>query len=869
MTVKPPKWPDRFLEWYCNPSLLEEIQGDAYELYMEQYNRDGKRRADLNYAWNVIRFFRWSNIKRSNDQWQQSRTPWNLNFKIAVRNANRNKFIYATKTIGLAISISFALLILAYVLNEYTYDQFHVNHDRLYRVTSKVNFTDRITHYAVTPLPIGKELTDHIPEIENYFRFMYEEKSIYRIDKAVYHDEITLAVDSAFLRILTFKFIAGDQSALDEPNSIVLTQSHAQKFFGAEPALGKMITFGQDALLTVTGVIEDVPPNSHLQFDVLISWDTFQRNDDWGNLNAYNYVLLRPDATINQVKAKTPVVLKNFHDLVAREYDATFEPIFEKITSIHFSESLDEDIAVKKSKSNLLVLSIVVVLFLVTGLVNYLNLSLAELTVNMKRIGVLRIFGGITHGYSKLVLTETLFTLLLVIVLTFVFCIAGLNAAGNHFGLQINPTVFQTPLFIIVASGFLVSITLSAQVNAYFMSKVNHLIDLLKGKTVSKGTGISFRKFSVSLQLAFSIILIALVFVVMDQFNYMKNTNKGFNDRNLLVVKLRAEDPSLTSVFLDRLRAMSGVTAADGSSYFPGIIETKYVFQVETDKGMQETLIPMINCGYEYLEALDVTFASGRGFSKDHPEDLYGGFIVNEAAAKTFGWTDAIGKKIIGPVGGQGEFDREGAVIGVAKDFNFATLHSKIEPLVIFLTNRSWGSPFIYIKTDPMRSAQLLPAVKKEFTALWPELPFEWEYLDSKYASLYKKDHDVKDIFQASLIISILISCLSIFSMSALLTTLRYKELGIRKVVGASPVQLFLLQSRAFAEFLIISVLLSVPVIWWLSDQWLMTFAYHITMSAAYFIIPAVLALTIIIAISAYHFIKGALVNPADIIKYE
>jgi putative ABC transport system permease protein len=401
------------------------------------------------------------------------------------------------------------------------------------------------------------------------------------------------------------------------------------------------------------------------------------------------------------------------------------------------------------------------------------------------------------------------------------------------------------------------------------MSKITRLIDLLKGKTASKATGISFRKFSVSLQLAFSIILIALVFVVMDQFNYMKYTNKGFNDRNLLVVKLRSDDPSLTSVFLDRLHGMTGVLAADGSSYFPGIIETKYVFQIETDKGMQETLIPMIHCGYEYLEALDVTFASGRGFSKAHPEDLHGGFIVNETAAKAFGWTDPIGKKIIGPVGGQGDFDREGTIIGVARDFNFATLHSKIEPLVIFLTNRSWGNPFIYVKTDPLRSAQLIPAIKKEFVTLWPGIPFEWEYLDSKYASLYKKDHDVKNIFEASLIISIIISCLSIFSMSALLTTLRYKELGIRKVVGASPAQLFLLQSRAFAEFLIISVLLAAPVIWWLSEQWLMTFAYHIPMSVSYFIIPALLAFTTIIVISAYHFIKGSFVNPSDILKYE
>lgn len=866
MTVKPPRWADRFLEWYCNPQLLEEIQGDAYELYAQRCKTESKFRADLKYVWDIIRFFRWTNIRRANHK-NLGKSSWRLSFKISSRMAWKHKFIFATKTIGLSFSLSFSLLIFAYVLNEYSYDEFHVNADRIFRVTSKVNFTDKITHYAVTPLPIGKELNDHITGIDNYFRFMFEENAIYSVKDEVFHNERTLAADSAFLKILTFNFLEGNEDALNEPNTIVVTQSLAKKFFGDQPPIGQVITYRRNMPLTVSAVIGDLPVNSHLQFDALISWNTFDREDDWGNLNAYTYVLLKQDISINDIKSKTSLALKHFHDLVAREYNATFEPVFERITDIHFSPLLDEDIAIKKSKTNLLILSIVVVLFLVTGLVNYLNLTLAELTANMKRIGILRIFGAVAHGLDRIVLAEALITLVLVFLCSVVCCAAGLSAARHHLSLEINTDVFLTPIFLSVIILFFTIISCSGQVNVFLLSRGNQIFDLVKGKIIAT-RGISSRKFLVSLQLSFSIIMIALVFIVVDQFNFMQDVDKGFNDDNLMVIKLQSPERSTTSIFTERLRRLRGVSTVGVSSYFPGIVETKYVFKVETEKGMQEMLVPMIHCEYDYLDVLDVQMVAGRMFSKDHPSDEYSAFIVNETAAKQFGWNDAIGKRVAGPIGGQGEADRTGNVIGVVRDFNFATLHTKIEPLIICITNASWTSSFVYVKTDPLQ-ANLQSSIQNEFNNLWPAQDFEWEYLDSKYTSLYEKDYDIKNIFEAGLFISILISSLSIFSMSALLTRLRNKEMGIRKIVGASSIQIFLLQLKSFIEFLVISVLLAWPLIWYLSDKWLINFAYHIPLSVFYFVLPACVALIIVVVTSAYHCIRASLINPGDIIKHE
>jgi putative ABC transport system permease protein len=863
MSHQPPKWIDRFLVWYCNPDLLEEIQGDAHELHFERVKNEGERAANLKYMWDVLRFFRWSNIKREEYVPGSMGALWTLNFKMAVRNARKNKLIFAVKTMGLSICLAFALLLTAFVVNELTFDQFHSNHDRIYRITTKVNFQDNVTHYAVTPLPTGQALVEGVPEIENYFRFMYQDKPIYHVGNEIFYDEATLAADSNFLKILSFEFLQGMPSALNEPDKIVLTKKIATKFFGEEDPIGKTIEFGQGILLEVAAVIKDVPANSHLKFDALISWDTFDRNDDWGNLNAYTYILLKPGTNLEEVKKKMPPVLATFYELIVREYKATFEMIFEKIIDIHFSQNLDEDIAEKRNKSNLFILIAVVFLFLITGLINYLNLTLAELTTNLKKIGILRVFGGMANGHGKILLTETVFTLLIVLPLALLLGYFGLVLAADFLSIRIDQRVMLNPMFITTGIGFLFLLLASTRINSFVLSRTSQIINSLKGKLTSNQSGLPARKFLVAAQLSFSIIMIALIILIVDQFQFIQNADKGFDDKNMVVVKLRSNEASRVEAFSETIKKISGVAHVEGSSYFPGAIETKYVFQVETEKGMEERLVPMMNCSFDYLSALNVRVVKGRGLSNERAIER-GSFIINETAAKEFGWKDAIGKKISGP-----ENYVDGEVIGVVKDFNFASLHSKIEPMIIFPTDENWGNLFIYIKVNPLRPTDLISTIEKEFKAQWPELPFEWEYLDTKYLSLYRNDYEVKNLFEVGLVISILISSLGIFSISALLVTLRTKEMGIRKIVGASSLQLFLLHTKSFLQFLITSVLVAWPVIWYLSNQWLLNFAYHVELNVWYFIIPGLIALLITMLTSGYHGIKSALVNPVDVLKHE
>ena len=577
---RPPKWADRFLAWYCDPDLLEEIQGDAWQLYFDRLKTEGKARADRKYIWDVLRFCRWSNIRKSAGRSNIASGPaiWTFNFKLAVRNAGRNKTIFGIKTTGLALCLTFTLILTAYIVNEVTFDRFHTNAERLYRVVSTVKFPDHTTHYAITPLPLGNALAEAIPEIQSFSRFMYEEKSVFRLEDKIYSDEKTLAADTNFLRLFTFEYVNGSDEALDGPDKIVLTKTLAQQFFGSEDPVGKTVEFSEDMLLEVTAVIKDVPSNSHLQFDALISWDSFNRDDSWGNLNAYTYILLKPDATIAAVKEKMPAVLATFHDLITRDYKATYEPVFENITDIHFSPPLDEDIAQKGNRTNIYILLTVIVLFLVGGLVSYLNLTLTELTSNLRKIGIIRVFGGMNGGHSKIVLSDVFFTILVVVPLVLLLAYSAWQIGRSLFSININPSALGHPLFTGMIAAIFILLIISARLNALILSRTGHVIAFLSGRLSKNESGTGFRKVLVCIQLCFSIIMIALITVIVDQFRFIQESDKGFDDRNTSVIKLPWEEPRSANTFIEELRTVPGILKADGSSYYPGIIETKYVF---------------------------------------------------------------------------------------------------------------------------------------------------------------------------------------------------------------------------------------------------------------------------------------------------
>lgn len=859
MTNKPvpPRWADRFLSWYCNPELLEEIQGDAHELYYERLGREGKRKADLKYAWDVIRFCRMSNVQRT----EEFNEPglfgllWNLNLKIALRNSMRNKTVFFVKLSALAICLAFTFLLSGFVISELSYDHHYNDYDRIYRVGVRAEMQGKSTSYAVSPLPLGPTLADEIPGIERASRFMHA-NLVYEIGNEKFFWITNYAADTNFLRMFNQQYIGGDLTALDQPNRVVFTESIARRLFGNTDVVGKSIKAG-DFTLQVGAVIRDRPVNTHFTFDVLVSWETFHRNDQWDNINAYTYIKLRPNTAMSEIDTLISSIQNDYLALISQEYELKADPIIERIDQIHTSGYLDEDFAPKRSRNYVYIVLSVIVLFLLTGLFNYLNLALAELTTQLKKIAILRTFGGVHADHRRVAITDSILCMVIVapVVILIMMCVLWYPGSLP----AIDPGVWKSKMFIGLVIGIVITILLCASLNSIVISKNELMLSPLNGNSSGSQKGFSARKFLVAAQLSFSIIMIGLISVIVDQFHFVNEADKGFDDHDVIVL-MGSGGYNERQGLEESIRRMSGVKSVAGSSFFPDAgIEKKDIFEIETSDGMKNQLVNFIYGDKDYIDLLNIKVKSGRPFD-DRSTDA-AAFLINETAAKEFGWEDPIGKKIGGP------FD--GEVIGVVGDFHFESMHTRIEPVIIFLNNPDWYVHYIYIKTEPIPSRSLLTAIEQEYHKIFPELPFTYEYLDARYHGLYQQDYEIRDIFRSGLVISIIVSALGIFSISALLLSLRTKEMGIRKVIGAANIQLFMMHLKPFATFFVIAIVIGLPVIFYLAQRWLNNFAYHIDVDARYFVLPGLITILIILAASVYHAIRGANVNPVDILKNE
>lgn len=868
MNVRPPKWIDWLLTWYCNPDLLEEIQGDAYELYEERHARQGKTIADLNYLWDVIRFCRWSNVRRQRNDLRPGflEVLLHLNFKIARRTATQNKLIFLIKVVGLAICLAFTTGLIAFVVGESTYDRHIRNYDSIYRIGSHVVSAGTESNYAVSPLALAESLIIETPEVESAARLMAAHRPQITVGDAHHYNIVTYSADSNFLTLLDFPIVHGSVDALELPDRMVLTESTAKTLFGNDDAVGKSLTFN-DSQMEVGAVISDPSPRSHLDFDALISWNSFQHREHWDNFNAYTYVKVQEGVSREQLTKAVAALTADHLELVVADYELTYEPIVQRVDEIHLSPPMDEDLADRGQQSNLYILLTVTVLFLVTGVFNYLNITLAELTAAVRKFTILKIFGGVSADGYKVAITDALLSFTLVIPLGMAFCYFLLVTAQSQFGITLDAAVWSHPIMIAFLLGLPVLIIVSSCINVLFVSRSNDISRSLKGDVNVHSRGVSVRQYLVAAQLSFSVVMIALMIVIVDQFGFIENSDKGFSGEHIIVISPPKYDyDNEAEVLMESLRAIPGIDNVDGCSYTAGgRTETKEFFEVPLDGGMRKKLVNYMNMGYDFVDMLGIKLVQGRVFDRDREADATGSYLINETAAREFGWANPIGKNINGPLESDG---REGEVIGVLKDFHYASLHNKIEPLIIFL-NKNWGTEFIYVKLNPVRPADLLSRIEADYQKIFPNAPMNWSYLDSRYMALYREDRTIRNVFEVGLVVSLLLSSLGIFSISALLLVKRRKEMGIRKVVGASRAQLFALHLKTFLVFLGAATALAMPAIYLLADHWLKNFAYHVEFKVTYLLFPTVVALIIVLLATGIHAVKNSLVNPVDVLKQE
>jgi|GEM_PF-1209963 len=864
---QPPSWIQRFLNWYCASELLDEIQGDALELYTERSGAHGKLKADLWYIYDILRFFRLSNMKRSSnlrkpDQWD---ILIHSTLKIASRNAGRNKWLFSVKMVSLSLCLSFALLLAAFVLQEYTYDQHITDHQSIYRVGTKATCLGETEEFANAPELLSEALKK-IPEIQYATRVTLWGglMHVFTAGEKSYTQEVGMIVEEEFASLFDLNFIQGNSKMLNEPDNIVLTESTARKFFGDENPVGKIITLNNGFWLDVAGVIEDPQPTSHLQFDMLVSRSSFDVQPTWDELAGYTYCKVNKGVSLEVLETKIAQVYDDHLPEITKDLDIneqdTYTPILQNITSIHLNNGLKNDVANTRNVVNLHFLIILSVVFFLSGFINFLNLSIADISSHLKQIGVLQIIGGSSSGIAQSILANTILGIVMLIPLTSLFFIIGTYAAEIFLDITIAQSILMSKLFLLLIVVFFGVHFLSSKVCYLIISKSFNLLVALKGKLGVQFSGIGIRESLLTLQLSFSIVMIALILIMVDQFNFISQADTGYKDKQTLIIRTPVTNYlSGISTFEESLRNLNGVQKVSMSSLgMDSESDGSYFSEIETNEGMKNGYFNYHSWGFDFLDLLQLELIEGRNFDRSRSTDRSGKvFLVNERAIEKYGWQDVIGKKIYY---GQDQ-TKYGHVIGVVRDFNTASMYKEIEPLIIGLTNdKSWDS-YVYVKLDPIHSANLLTDIEEVYFDHFESVPMDWEYLDARLANLYYQDTQLRDIFKIGLFISLMVSCLGIFSISALMLILRTKEMSIRKVVGARSYDLFYLHIKNFIKFTLLAAVCSSPLVYYLSGYWLNNFAYRIDLNVSYFVIPCLLTLLIILITSGVHGLRSSKVD--------
>jgi putative ABC transport system permease protein len=871
----PPKWANRFLEWYCNPVLLESIQGDAYELYGRTLKNRGRRLANFYFVWNVIRFCRWSNIKRAPSQRTPQLMMYRNYFTVFRRDFFRQKGYSFLNVFGLAIGIACFVLISLYIRDEYSYDRMHSKAERIYRIHEIMQADGVGERSASQPFPVAEALlNDHGAQIEKtvrFFNYQAPTLALATIDnKKEFNESRIFCTDSTFFDVFDFKLIEGNpKTALTAPQTIVLTESLAKKYFEGENAVGKYLRFQGSTNLMVTGVMQDVPLNTHFQFDALISFRSLDQVYDprtpqrwhWFWNPCWTYLLLKDKSSAPALQATLPAfVQKYFPDFLRNDVSMELFPL----TDIHLKSKMDYEIQPNGSLTTIYVFASIAIFVLLIASINFINLSTARAANRAKEVGMRKTLGSQRSQLITQFLFESVMLCLLSMLIAMVLVMVTLPLFNIFTEKRIPLHVLSEPFYV----GMMLSLPLiigviSGIYPAFVLSSFKPIAALKS--TLNREQGSVFRKSLVVVQFTLSIVLLVGTGVAVDQLNLLQKTDTGFTRENIIMVPVirspvATKFKALKNEFLRNANvvSVSAVEEVVGAKHQVG----NYMFE-----GLEEARpFPRLCVHYDFTKTFGIPVVAGRDFSEDVGTDDSLAMVVNETFVKQMGWPSneaAIGKRF-----GNKANHR---IIGVVKDFNFTSRHQPIRPLVLEL-NTSPVSFDVRIKYMAVRiSGNDVQGTLAWLSDQWNEQvlgwPFEYFYLEQNLQNLYKAENKMSKITIVFSALSILVACLGLFGLSTYTAEQRKKEMSIRKVLGGSGMNIFLLFSRYFFTLIVIANLVAYPLAYLLLKQWLAGFAYHVDINFALFVLAGLAAMTIAFFTISYQAWRSASANPAEILK--
>lgn len=787
---------------------------------------------------------------------------------VALRSLKKDLFHSILNVSGLSVSIACALLCLIYIYYETSFESQHENAERTYRIACKTDIQGDITTWAPAPAPLAPAIQKVMPEIEEYTRIMIpfygnDFKSVIKNGDKVMSLSNVLRADASFFEIFNYEFIYGDKGALAEPFNVVISQDAAENIFGKDYPIGQSI-YVNDQKLTVAGVVDTEGKRSHIDFNMLISWETFDWQEQWLEADSYTYVRLSEGSDLDLFETKLDKFVKDNLYEVTAQIDAAVELIIQPLNDIHLHSNLHAEFSQNGNILYVYVFLIIAVFIILIAVINYINIAIATSTKRAKEVGVRKSMGAYKNQIKAQFIIEsfiiTLISAFLGICLT-VILLPYFSSSMDitfHINLLLNPTVF----FVLLAIVLVVS-SLSGVYPAFYISSFDPAV-IVRGNQSLGSVSLLFRKVLSVVQFSASIIMIIVTIAVINQLDYIESKPLGFNKSNVMIVSFPENESGKIDVLQDNLEGQAFVESLSVCSYQPGI-PSKDEHALNIDNRIQTRTLQRLSFDANYIDLMDLEMVEGRNFEADNYNDQRQAYLINETAAKEFGWENPIGQEIRSISTG-----RSGRVIGVVKDANFFSLYQKVSPLIMQYVDQEYGSgELLYIRINGQNASQSISQVEQIYRKVIPGAPFEYSFLEDKFDQLYKGDENLKQTLLIGCVIMMIISGLGLLALSAILALQKTKMIAIRKVLGATLQQLVVLQSREVFILMIIANVLAIPMAYYLAQSWLEQFSYRTSISIWFFIGGVVLSLLIVLASVLYHVFKTTKLNPVDAIKYQ
>lgn len=802
-------------------------------------------------------------------------------FKIAYRNLLKKKVYSFINILGLGVGMACCVLIFVFVQDELSYDNYHEKGDRIYRLTHGSRSDEGLKEGDdVSPFwvwhnaPVGPAMKEEFPEVEKIVQFSGRADLLLTYGETTLQEDGVFFMDSTVFDVFSWKLLQGDpKTALVAPFSIVLTESTAKKYFGDEDALGKTLKGSESAGranagdYTVTGVMADVPSNSHFTFNALLSLSTFKLSnpgvfDAWGYVDFYTYFLVNEGFDPVAFEAKLPGFIKRR----ATDTNEDYAIKVEALKDFYLRTTAQRLPGETGSLTNIYVFSMIGVFILIIAMINFMNLSTARSMERAKEVGIRKSIGADRSSLIYQFLGESLIIVFLAALVAIVFVSVALPMMNDLTGkvFTVNQLVnWKTvPFFFGI---MLIVGLLAGSYPAFVLSSFQPVL-ILKGINKSSTQGAFLRKGLVVFQFSLSIALIAGTMIVYTQMGHLLDKDMGFDKEQMLVLDYNYDEQVnyMSSALKSEMEALPSVTSAAFSRSVPGSYFPNAYTMIQNAEGeMVGMAQPVFQVGIDFVNHYDLELVAGRSYSRDYPSDSSSALVINEATARQYGYSnpaDIVGKKF-------DQWGRAGEVIGVVKDFNYISLHRTIEPLT--LPFEPYASRYLSLKI----SGGDIPATIAQVQGIWeklsPQRPFLYSFLDEDFNTQYQSDFRFRKIFTTFSVLAILIACLGLLGLATYTAEQRTKEIGVRKVLGADVSSIVGLLSKDFIKLVLVAIVIATPVSWYAMNQWLEGFAYQVPVHWWTFGIAGVLAVVVALATISFQSIKAALMNPVKSLRSE